>query len=158
MHIMYIHTFIYFQNRHWFRSLRVFQRPLLVQSFQDVTPDDDVVAQANLVGSLMHEVKGDMQLTEASKDTTLLVHNLTKRYPGCLIHAVKDISFRVGRGECLGLLGVNGAGKTTTFKMLTGDEMVTAGDAKIGSLSLIHHKREVIQEALSYNEKYFEFQ
>ncbi|XP_050726962.1 phospholipid-transporting ATPase ABCA3-like [Eriocheir sinensis] len=130
----------------WFRSLSVFHRPLLLQSFQDVALDDDVVAQANLVGSLMHEVKGDVKLTEASQDTTLLVHNLTKRYPGCLIHAVKDISFRVGRGECLGLLGVNGAGKTSTFKMLTGDEIVTAGDAKIGSLSLTHNRREFLQQ------------
>ena len=32
-------------------------------------------------------------------------------------------------GECFGLLGVNGAGKTTTFKMLTGDESTTGGEA-----------------------------
>ena len=31
--------------------------------------------------------------------------------------------------ECFGLLGQNGAGKTTTFKMLTGDVMVTGGNA-----------------------------
>lgn len=34
-------------------------------------------------------------------------------------------------GECFGLLGVNGAGKTTTFKMLTGDETTTNGEAFI---------------------------
>ena len=33
--------------------------------------------------------------------------------------------------QCFGLLGVNGAGKTTTFKMLTGDEWITGGDAFI---------------------------
>lgn len=31
--------------------------------------------------------------------------------------------------QCFGLLGVNGAGKTTTFKMLTGDTLVTSGEA-----------------------------
>lgn len=31
--------------------------------------------------------------------------------------------------QCFGLLGVNGAGKTSTFKMLTGDSMVTSGEA-----------------------------
>lgn len=132
-----------FCNRQWWRSLSIFQRPLLLQHLGSITQDDDVAAEARLVGSLMHEEKRAMKLTEASQDATLLVHNLTKRYPGSTVHAVNDISFRVGRGECLGLLGVNGAGKTTTFKMLTGDEMVTAGDAKIGTLSLTHQKRKV---------------
>lgn len=31
--------------------------------------------------------------------------------------------------QCFGLLGVNGAGKTSTFKMLTGDSIVTSGEA-----------------------------
>ena len=43
--------------------------------------------------------------------------------------AVNGITVSVRTGECFGLLGVNGAGKTTTFKMITGDEDVTAGNA-----------------------------
>ena len=36
------------------------------------------------------------------------------------IHAVRNISFTVTRGEVLGFLGPNGAGKSTTMKMITG--------------------------------------
>lgn len=32
-------------------------------------------------------------------------------------------------GECFGLLGENGGGKTTVFKMLTGDERISSGEA-----------------------------
>lgn len=35
--------------------------------------------------------------------------------------------------QCFGLLGVNGAGKTSTFKMLTGDSVVTGGEAYLAS-------------------------
>jgi len=36
------------------------------------------------------------------------------------VHAVEGLSFALGRGEIVGLIGPNGSGKTTTINMVTG--------------------------------------
>lgn len=45
--------------------------------------------------------------------------------------AVKDVSFEVRRGECLGLIGPNGAGKSTLLKLLTGIIKPDMGEIRI---------------------------
>ncbi|MDR1967046.1 MAG: ABC transporter ATP-binding protein [Synergistaceae bacterium] len=44
--------------------------------------------------------------------------NLTKRYGRTL--AVDDVSFSIGKGETIGLIGRNGAGKSSVMRMLAG--------------------------------------
>ena len=68
------------------------------------------------------------------RSDTLVLSSLYKQY-GAFV-AVDRISVGVPEQECFGLLGQNGAGKTTTFKMLTGDVMVTAGNAFVGQHSI----------------------
>ena len=43
---------------------------------------------------------------------------LSKRYGDTEV--VKDLSFEIAKGECLGVIGPNGAGKTTTIRMCLG--------------------------------------
>jgi len=62
------------------------------------------------------------------------VEHLTRRYGDLL--AVDDVSFRIGHGEVVGLLGHNGAGKTTIMKMLTGFLEPTSGTIRIADLEI----------------------
>ncbi|WP_336322571.1 alpha/beta fold hydrolase [Streptomyces lavendofoliae] len=60
----------------------------------------------------------------------LTISGLTKRYARSADrYAVRDLSFRVEKGQVLGLLGPNGAGKTTTLRMLMG--LITPDDGEI---------------------------
>jgi ABC-2 type transport system ATP-binding protein len=51
-----------------------------------------------------------------------------------VVHAVRDLSFRVEPGEFVGSLGPNGAGKSTTIKMLTGILAPTSGRIQVAGL------------------------
>src|SRR4051794_14635684 len=55
----------------------------------------------------------------------LVVSGLRKRFGG--FTAVNNVSFKVERGEILGLIGPNGSGKSTIFNMLSGTLPPTAG-------------------------------
>ncbi len=70
-----------------------------------------------------------------SGESLVSVRSLHRRYGN--LHAVKGVSFELGRGEVLGLLGPNGAGKTTTMQMLCGALAPTAGEILIDGENLL---------------------
>jgi len=59
--------------------------------------------------------------------------------------AVDGLSFAVGQGEIVGLLGENGAGKTTTLKMLTGILYPTAGDVTVAGYTPAQRKKAFLK-------------
>lgn len=80
------------------------------------------------------------------RHTAALISSSQVYSSGETLLAVDRLSLAVGKGECFGLLGFNGAGKTTTFKMLTGDESVTSGDAYIDGYSILRDIKKVRAE------------
>jgi oligopeptide/dipeptide ABC transporter ATP-binding protein len=55
---------------------------------------------------------------------------------GGTVHAIRDISFRIRRGECLALIGESGAGKSTVGRLLLGLETPDAGSVRVGARDL----------------------
>ena len=62
------------------------------------------------------------------------VEHLSKRYGGH--SALDDVSFTIGKGEIVGLLGANGAGKSTTMNILTGYLSASDGEAFVDGISV----------------------
>ncbi|MEV0778386.1 ABC transporter ATP-binding protein [Streptomyces sp. NPDC050428] len=64
-----------------------------------------------------------------STTAVIEVANLNVRYGD--FHAVKDLSFQVGRGEFYALLGTNGAGKTSTLEVIEGHRPAESGTVRV---------------------------
>jgi ABC-2 type transport system ATP-binding protein len=72
---------------------------------------------------------------------------LTKSFRGR--PAVVDVSFEVGAGEIVGLLGTNGAGKSTTLRLLAGSLRPDRGTTSIAGHDMATARRQA-QACLGY--------
>ena len=84
----------------------------------------------------------------------LNIHNLSISFGGTYLF--EEVTFRMGAGDRVGLVGKNGAGKSTMLKILAGDfkpdsgQIATEKEVKIGFLRQdidFEHGRTVLEEA-----------
>jgi len=75
---------------------------------------------------------------------SIIVENLSKNYSEN--KAVKNISFKIGENEIVGLLGPNGCGKTTTIAMLLGLLKPTSGQILINGISIENNRTELLHK------------
>ena len=76
--------------------------------------------------------------------SVLKVSNLTKDFGG--LRAVDDITFKVDKGEFVGLIGPNGCGKTTTFNCISGLLDPTEGEVEVFSEKATNLRPDEIQK------------
>jgi len=61
----------------------------------------------------------------------IIMRRFSKRSYHHTYEALKDVSFTVGKGETLGILGKNGAGKSTLLKIITGVLLADEGSFQV---------------------------
>lgn len=61
------------------------------------------------------------------------------------IHAVRELSFHIDKGEIVGFIGPNGAGKSTTIKMMSGILTPTKGRVLIEGRDISKYRKEVVR-------------
>jgi len=72
----------------------------------------------------------------------LAVSNASRVFGG--LRAVDRVSFSVGRGELVGLIGPNGSGKTTLLNVLSGHQRADAGEVRLADEAIQGLKPERI--------------
>lgn len=77
----------------------------------------------------------------------LEINQLSRKYGDFL--AVNNVSFTIGKGEIVGLLGHNGAGKTTIMKMISGFLEANTGCIKVDGVDL-ETDVKIVQNNLGY--------
>jgi ribose transport system ATP-binding protein len=73
-------------------------------------------------------------MTGVAEAPALSLVSVEKRFPG--VHALKNVSIEIKRGEVIGLIGENGAGKSTLMKILSGVYQPDAGEIRIAGKSM----------------------
>ncbi|GAP94692.1 ABC transporter ATP-binding protein [Leptolyngbya sp. NIES-2104] len=75
--------------------------------------------------------KPSMTFTESVE-----LKQVTYSYPNTTTPSIKDISFRIGKGQSIALIGKSGAGKTTLVDVVLGLLEPTSGDLLVDGISI----------------------
>jgi oligopeptide/dipeptide ABC transporter ATP-binding protein len=136
-----------------FAARCAFATPECRETEPPLIPSDE----PNHVYACFHPVHGKSDITmvqlsehemarrKSEEQTLLSVRHLVKDFPirgTGIVHskigkvsAVADVSFDVGQGETLGLVGESGCGKTTIGRLIVGLETITSGEIEISGHS-----------------------
>jgi branched-chain amino acid transport system ATP-binding protein len=69
---------------------------------------------------------------------TLRASAVSRSFEG--VHALREVTLELGRGEVVGLIGPNGAGKSTLVNVLTGFDRPTSGVVELEGRDVTHWK------------------
>src|SRR5512144_1227451 len=88
-------------------------------------------------------------MSSASKPMILELRNICFAYPGNGT-LIDNMSFSVGEGEFIGLLGANGSGKSTILKLASGITKPSSGSLMLRRKSLHSYKNKDRAKLISY--------
>ncbi|MBR7005990.1 MAG: ABC transporter ATP-binding protein [Candidatus Methanomethylophilaceae archaeon] len=81
---------------------------------------------------------------------TVEFRNVSFRYPGAGGDALKDVSFKVGKGQTLAIIGPTGSGKTTLAKLMLRIYDAGSGEVLVDGKEVGRYRREALTSRISY--------
>lgn len=106
----------------------------IMYASQSVMEANEAVFKMNEI--LDHKPLEKAQKSLTPKDVDIVFRNVTFTYPGALSPALSGISFKVGKGQTVALVGPSGGGKTTAASLIPRFWDVQEGQVQIGGVDV----------------------
>ena len=108
---------------------------------------------ANRINEVLDEeitvVDGDFD-SETDEVGTVEFKNVSFKYPDADEYVLKDISFKVKKGETIAFIGSTGSGKSTLINLVPRFYDVTEGEVLVDGVNVKDYKQEELHNKLGY--------
>lgn len=96
------------------------------------------------------EDRTGMREIDEAKIGTIAFRNVTFRYPGSNVDVLSDVSFHVGQGEKLAIMGATGAGKSTLLSLIPRFYDVSAGEVYVNGRNVQSWDLDMLREMIGF--------
>ena len=93
---------------------------------------------------------GNMTQDETKEKGTVEFKNVSFKYPDGEEYVLKDISFKVNKGETVAFIGSTGSGKSTLINLVPRFYDVTDGEILVDGVNVKEYKQEILHNKLGY--------
>ena len=108
---------------------------------------------ANRINEVLDEpiaVKDGSYTKETEEQGTVEFKNVSFKYPEADEYVLKDISFKVNKGETIAFIGSTGSGKSTLINLVPRFYDVTEGEVLVDGINVKKYKLETLNNKLGY--------
>jgi ATP-binding cassette, subfamily B, bacterial NisT/SpaT len=114
----------------------------LVQSILTLCQNNLYLTQLFDFLSLKENGKTGIGNTFLAKVNSIELKNVTFKYPSMPTNAIENVSFSIGEGETLAIIGKNGSGKSTLVKLITQLYNEFEGEIRVNNIPIQDINRE----------------
>ena len=93
---------------------------------------------------------GNMKDINTKEKGTVEFKNVSFKYPDADEYLLKDISFKVNKGETIAFIGSTGSGKSTLINLVPRFYDVSEGEVLVDGINVKDYKQETLMDKLGY--------
>ncbi|NLA32593.1 MAG: ABC transporter ATP-binding protein [Mollicutes bacterium] len=90
------------------------------------------------------------KLTKGKEKGTVEFRNVSFKYPDSEEYLLKDISFKVNKGETIAFIGSTGSGKSTLINLIPRFYDVSSGEVLVNGVNVKEYKLDKLNNLISY--------